>query len=188
MIKGYFAHMGQFPSVSPTLLFGKRRDYITARKARSKAAAAALLATEAKDNALQLLSRLMKSCLKKSQVDVTNDPQKLALIGWGPKQQLQSAEPPGQPTELNFTTQEKAGIQLKWNPPINGGAVRNYIIKRRQQINDTGRFGPWTVTATALKTESKLTEQPRGIRLEYKVTAINTGGESPPSNTISVVF
>ena len=125
MIKGYFAHMSDFPSVSATILFGKRRDYITARNARSKTAAAAQLATKTKDNTLQSLSSLMKSCLKKSQVDVTNDPQKLALIGWGPKAMVTFAEPPGQPRELNFITEEKAGIRLKWNPPIGGGSVRN---------------------------------------------------------------
>jgi hypothetical protein len=61
-------------------------------------------------------------------------------------------------------------------------------VQRRQQINDTGRFGQWVVTATALKTEIKLTGQPRGIRLEYKVKAINTGGESNPSNAVAVVL
>jgi hypothetical protein len=36
--------------------------------------------------------------------------------------------------------------------------------------------------------EAKLTNQPKGAKLEYRVKAINSSGESMPSNTISVVL
>ncbi len=187
MIMGYFAHMSQFPSVSPTLLFGKRRDYITARKARSKTAAAALLATEAKDNALQSLSNLMKNCLKKSQVDITNDPQKLALIGWGPKQSPQPADPPGQPRELNCLTQGKGSILLEWNHPASGGAVQNYIVEKRDLLQDNV-FSSWRLVGTALNTTICLTCQQQAVQLEYHVKAVNKADESIPSNTVAVVL
>jgi len=46
--------------------------------------------------------------------------------------------------------------------------------------------GIWVVTE--LNNEAKLTKQPLGCKLEYRVKAINSSGESMPSNTIAVVF
>ena len=43
----------------------------------------------------------MKSCLKKSEVDTVGDPEKLNLIGWGPRQSRQPADAPGQPMNLD---------------------------------------------------------------------------------------
>ena len=42
--------------------------------------------------------------------------------------------------------------------------------------------------AIALQSESIIMGQPCGSQLEYRVKAINTGGESPPSNTVAVVL
>lgn len=188
MLAGYFAHAPDFPSVGMIELFLAIKGYRNAKKAHVDALAVAQVATEAKGNALQSLSSLMKSYLKKSQVDVANDPQKLAFIGWDPKAPPSPADPPGQPRELNCLTQGKGSILLEWNHPISGGVMRNYIIQRRQQIDDTGRFGSWILAATPLKTEAKLMHQPKGVRLEYRVKATNIGGESTPSNTAAVVL
>ena len=190
MMVGYFAHMAEFPSVSPIVLFFKYRDYTTARNARSKAAAAAQLATEAKDNALQSLSSLMKSCLKKSQVDITNAPEKLEYIGWSPKAPPSPADPPGQPRNLEAITQEPSAVLLDWKSPAHGsgGAVRTYVIERRQQTEADGEFGSWLVVDSALGNKINLTGQPCGIQLEYRIKAINIGGESAPSNTAAVVL
>jgi len=188
MIKGYFAHGADFPNHSAIVLFGKRRDYIATREAQTEAVAAAQVATEAKNLRLDDLEETMRDELKKSEVDITNDPQKLAFIGWGPKAPPSPADPPGQPRELNCLTQGKDSILLEWNHPISGGAMRNYIVQRRQQIDGTGRFGPWILAATPLKTEAKLMHQPKGVRLEYRVKATNIGGESPPSNTVAAVL
>ena len=40
----------------------------------------------------------------------------------------------------------------------------------------------------AIESETSLTNQPRGPQLEYRVKAINVGGESIPSNTVAVVL
>jgi hypothetical protein len=40
----------------------------------------------------------------------------------------------------------------------------------------------------ALDGEIILTGQPRGARLEYRVIAMNAGGQSAPSNTAAVVL
>jgi len=187
MKAGYTAHFYDFPSVVKPALNHAINACKTARDARSEAAAAAQLATESKDNALQSLLSLMKSCLKKSQVDVANDPQKLSLIGWGPKLSPQPADAAGQPCNLRAVTQGQGTLLLAWERPSGGGPVRNYIIERRQQ-SAGGEIGEWFVVSTSLSHEINLTEQPRGIQLEYRIKAVNTGGESPPSNTISAVL
>ena len=51
-----------------------------------------------------------------------------------------------------------------------------------------GEFGEWGQAGIALETETTLMNQPRGPQLEYRVKAINTGGESMPSNTVMVVL
>ena len=187
MIMGYFAHGAEFPSVGPLTLFCKRRDYITARNARSKAAAAAQLATEAKDNALQSLSSLMKSCLKKSQVDAADSPDKLQYIGWGSPKVPQSIEEPGQPNNLHSISQGQGNLTLKWDRPTCGGTIRNYIIQRRELLQDN-TFGSWRLVGTALNTTICLTCQRQAVQLEYRIKAVNKADESIPSNTIAVVL
>ena len=68
-----------------------------------------------------------------------------------------------------------------------GGNVRTYVIERRQQP-EGGEFGNWRQAGIALETEASLMNQPRGVQLEYRVKAINTGGESVPSNSVAVVL
>ncbi len=46
----------------------------------------------------------------------------------------------------------------------------------------------WPQAGIALESESTIMKQPRGPQLEYRVKAMNTGGESPPSNTVAVVL
>ena len=70
---------------------------------------------------------------------------------------------------------------------VSGGAVRTYVIERRDQA-ESGEFGDWSQVSIALQSESIIMGQPRGSQLEYRVKAINTGGESPPSNTVAVVL
>ena len=147
----------------------------------------AQVATEQKDAKLTVLTEKMKAELKKSQVDVTNDQQKLALIGWGPKPPPQPADPAGQPSNLRAVTQGQGALSLAWERPSDGGPVRNYIIERRQQ-SAGGEIGEWFVVSTSLSHEINLSEQPRGVQLEYSVRAVNTGGESNPSNTEMVVL
>lgn len=48
--------------------------------------------------------------------------------------------------------------------------------------------GQWQHIATALDNKISLMEEPTGIRLEYRVKAVNKGEESYPSNTTSVIL
>lgn len=48
--------------------------------------------------------------------------------------------------------------------------------------------GGWSQSAIALESQAILMNQPRGPQLEYRVKAINTGGQSPPTNTVAIVL
>jgi hypothetical protein len=189
MIVGYFAHMAEFPSVSPIALFGKYKDYITAKKTQIAAQAVAQVATEQKDEKLNVLVEKMKAELKKSEVDVGSDSEKLEYIGWGPKAPPSPAEAPGQPRNLDAAIQGAGTVLLDWKAPArsSGGNVRTYVIERRDQP-EGGEFGKWAQVGIAIESESTIMSQPRGVQLEYRVKAVNAGGESTPSNTAAVVM
>ncbi len=186
MLYGYWYRPGDFPSIDVIEIIDAVNLYIPARNAQDQARAAAKLATEVKNASLKVLVESMKKSLKKSEVDAVANPEKLALIGWGPKAPPSSADPPDQPSNLQTVSQGKGFVQLKWDKPT-GGGLRNYIIEGRQQ-DQSGDFGPWRLAATTYQTENNLSDQPQGVQLEYRVKAINTGGESINSNTVAVVL
>ncbi len=190
MIDGYQAHIGDFPSSFVFLLLTFRSGFITAKDAQIEAMAAARVATDEKDTALAGLAQKMKAELKKSEVDVGADSEKLEYIGWGPKAPPSPADPPGQPRNLDAVVQGAGTVLLDWKAPArgSGGTVRTYVIQRRDQPEDGGEFGDWAQAGIALESETTIMNQPRGPQLEYRVKAINTGGESPPSNTVAVVL
>jgi hypothetical protein len=69
-----------------------------------------------------------------------------------------------------------------------GGTVRTYVIERRQQPAGGGDFSAWQDIATSIVALIDLIDQPRGIQLEYRLRAINTGGQGLPSNSVVVVL
>ncbi len=135
--------------------------------------------------------------LKKSQVDTIAQPRKLTFIGWSPKADSQSMQAPSAPVNLKITAQgingeqKKGLLGLQWKKSAFKRArfVRYYSIQRRQMAKqETEPNGRWQHIATALDNKISLTEEPTGIRLEYRVRAVNKGGESYPTNTVSVVL
>jgi len=190
MVAGYGAHAADFPSADALGLTTALTDYNTTKVAQTDALAAAQVSTETKDLKLDGLEGVMRDELKKSEVDVGSDSEKLEYIGWGPKAPPTPAVTPGQPRNLDPVIQGPGTLFLDWKPPArgSGGTVRTYIIERREQPAGGGEFGSWAQAGIALETEATLTDQPRGPQLEYRVKAVNAGGESTPSNTAAVVL
>ena len=58
------------------------------------------------------------------------------------------------------------------------------------QSNGDGKaaVGTWSHIASAINNEITLKTEPIGLRLEYRIRAVNKGGESCPSNTVCVVL
>lgn len=61
-------------------------------------------------------------------------------------------------------------------------------ILRRDKPAPGQPFGPWQDCQAALDTETFITNQPRGIGLEYRVVAVNAAGTSVLSNSVEVVL
>ncbi len=188
VIAGCAAHPGDFPNVNRIVLRAKRNIYESAKKTQIDAISQNRLATVSKNKSLQELVKLMRSYLRISEVDVSVEPDKLTYIGWGPKATAQPVAIPDQPTNLHPIAEGPGDIWLQWDRPASGGIVRNYVIERRQQPVGSGDFGLWEVVGTSLNNQIHLQDQPRGIQIEYRVKAINTAGESPPSNAAEVVL
>jgi len=189
MIAGLTAHALDFPSVSPAGLTTMLNNYRVAKLTQDDARVQALIATDDKNNRLGALTTTMKNDLKLAEVDTSSDPEKLAQIGWGPKADPTPIIPPNQPTNLTPLAEGTGTLTLKWDKPSNGstgGAVRNYLIQRRDKNN--GEFGSWTLIDTRYETELQLAAQPQGISMEYRVIASNAAGESNPTNVATVVL
>jgi len=190
MVSGYTTNPGDFPSADAVALGTALDEYATAKADQIEKQAQAQLTTEAKDEKLDGLVEFMKTQLKQSEVDVADDPEKLELIGWGPKAPAQPSNPPGQPRALDPVIQGPGTLFLDWKPPASGtgGTVRTYLVERREQPAGGGEFNAWHQVGIALESEVQMTDQPRGQQLEYRVIGVNAGGQSVPSNTAAVVL
>ena len=189
MVSGFAAHLADFPSITPDdvfLLINVSQEYKAARDISHQAQAALKQATNSKNSRLTELKGLMKNLLKKSQVDTAGSPQKLTQIGWAPKAAPQPVAIPGQPRNLQARNQGQGTCRFVWQSPAAGGAVRNYIIERRD-LGANG-FGPWNIVGSALGNRIDLTGQLRGVQCEYRVKATNLGGQSTPSNTVAIIW
>jgi len=189
MIAGFQQNPTVFPHADVPGMQALRATYQTAKNEQLDAEAKAQLVTEVKEQALVALEDLMKNQLRQSEVDTADDPAKLTMIGWGPRAPAQPSNPPGQPRNLDPVVQGPGTLFLDWKQPAPGpgGSVRTYLIERREQVSG-GAFGEWRQVGIALEHHSTLTEQPRNIQLEYRIIAVNNGGNSVPSNTAAVVL
>jgi len=116
--------------------------------------------------------------------------EQLEFMEWGPKAEAQRLIPPGMPHHFEIVGTGKGAIEFDWKPPApqSGGDVRNYLVFRRDKSNPTQPFTPWQQIQSSLATTRFLTDQPRGIDLEYRVVAVNNAGNSVPSNTVTAVL
>jgi hypothetical protein len=171
------------PPVIPMALQTMLDSLIAADDAQVAAQAAAEQATQAKQEALEILVGAMKADLRYAEDWVRRDDAKLSLLGWGSKTAPTALEPPGQPRTLEAPRQGEGWIFLDWKPPVEGGMVAAYKIERRERP-----AGNWMLAALAIESEATLNNQERGKDWEYRILATNKAGESEPSNTIAAVL
>lgn len=198
MIAGYSKHPDDFPSADIANLQNARDQYQTASVALANAQAAAIQAANKKAEKLKQLQTITKAQLKRSQVDTMDNPQKLCFIGWGPRVEPRSMQAPRPPANLKIISQgiiggedKKGLLELSWDKSdyLRARFVRYYCIQRRQMaVKDGDEQGRWQQVASAINNKILLKDQPVGQRLEYRVKAVNKGGESPPSSTITVTL
>ena len=149
----------------------------------NQAAAAYQAALSAKNQSLKELVKQMKSDIRYAENTAGGHSEKLKVLGWDcPKTRVAMAAP-GQCGLLKVTRQGDSWLKLSWKKPADGGKVAAYIVMRRDRID-----GSFAEVATAMETSITLTAQPRGIEMEYQVTAINKAGTGIPGNTEMVVL
>jgi hypothetical protein len=185
MLGGYELHPADFPHVNRIHLQMVTMIYMAAARQQQKWLAIEKKKRAARVRSLAELKRVMKECLKKSQVDVAAQPLKLRLIGWGPRRLPESLAGPGCPGSLQLCADGPGTVTLHWRKPISGGAVGSYRIERSTQQTGS-RPGAWTLIAAAYDETITLKDQPRGGELHYRVLAANAAGMSRPGN-IAVV-
>ena len=157
MEDGFNAHLADFPNANPLGVADGIAAFNTAKTAQLDAAAAAVVATEAKNTALAALEDIMRDQLKQAEVDTGNDPVKLEYIGWSPRADATAVELPGQVRNLEAMVQGAGTLFLDWKAPARGtgGPVRTYVIEKRV-ADGGGAFGPWQQTGIAIESETML--------------------------------
>ena len=120
-------------------------------------------------------------------VHVTHDERELNLIGWSNRSAPTPTPPPEQPVALDSPRHGDGTVYLTWNAASSGGKVQVFRIQRRE-IHTDGPDTEWMICELSLSTEYTLTNQPKGIMLEYRVIAENLAGTSGPSNVVSLTM
>lgn len=188
MVYGLASHLTEFPSVDAAALSTAYNTTRTAVQNRMDADVAAKNAVESKDVKLADLIEMMKKDLRLAEIDTSSDPEKLAEIGWGPKSGPSPSIPPGSPSELKVIATTVSSVWLQWqrSKPAEGGIVRNFVVESRLVQ------GPdpveWSLAASTVDNKVEITGLSPNLRMEYRVKAVNVGGESGPSNTIEVIL
>jgi len=96
------------------------------------------------------------------------------------------ASAPGPPTNLTATPASGKGVQLAWTAPTNTGGSPITSYKLYRSNSPSGSFALVSSvggTTTSYKDASTI----RGATYYYYATAVNTAGESAPSNTAGPV-
>lgn len=140
-------------------------------------------ALAAKNESLAVLAKKMKMNLRYAENVVSFNDDKLKLLGWSGKRANRDLAAPGQVRSLKTIEQGLDRLTIEWKKPASGGKVAAYKIQRC--VKGTGQFSD---IATSLKTKAELIAQPRLTDMEYRVIALNKAGQSPPSNTVTVVL
>jgi len=183
MVHGLAEHAEDFPDtpVSVERLQEVLARYNSAKEAVATAEGAVAEAYDDKEDASQVLTDCMKSVVRYAEIAVGRDEAKLKNIGWSGRRDPVELLAPGAPRTLEIKREGKGWVYLDWKTPAEGGAVSAYRVLTR-----TGGETEWKEVVLCFESMTVLTEQPRGVDLEFQVVAINKAGVSLPSNLITV--
>ncbi len=161
-----------------------RLDQFNASKSRVVVAATTLREEHAvNDQDLEHLVDGTKANLKYAEVVFRDQQGKLNQLGWGPRRDGSSLEVPGEVRDIRILSEGDTWVTLRWNPPVDGGAVGAYQIQRKKKDG-----GSWENIGGSVDTVQTLSNQPRGIEMDYRVVAANKAGIGQPSATVTVVL
>lgn len=132
-----------------------------------------------KNHTLDAAVESSKMILRYAENVTHSDDAALNYLGWGAHREPARLKSPGQTRHLETPRQGDGWIALDWKQPDEGGKAAAYKIQRREGNSET-----WLDAGMAMGLESTLSNQPRGVRLEFRAVAVNKAGESEPSNGV----
>ena len=191
MMAGLVAHPALYPSISALAvgaLSAAKTAFETAKDTQAQAVATAKVATNDKLTAMGALEDEMRKILYLAEHDCIATPSNLDYLGWSDRKSPTALVAPGQPAALTPTYEGPGSLTLAWKRPVSGGAVSSYRIERSDQPEGGGVPGPWTLINTTYDDSTTLDSQPRGVEMQYRLTATNAAGDSMPSNIATVVL
>ena len=190
MIHGYTDNPALFPNADIPGLQTLLTEYEALKADKEAKEAAFHQANDLKDVGLRELELKMRDQIKQSDVDVGKNKHALEIIGWGSRAEPTPTRPPGQVRVLKIVSEGPGTLKLDWKWPdtATGGPVKTYMVERREEPAPGQPMGAWHEAGLAFVTEASLSEQPRGLQMEYQVIAINAAGEGPASNIVAVVL
>ena len=188
MIEGFTQHPETFPSANVPDLQAALDNFMTAAASYQSATAAAKQAGQRQKRAFAALQSEISQQIKVAEVDTVAQPVKLGLIGYSERRKPTAVTRPGPVVLKTPIPIGQDNVQLSWqkNSHTGCGPVQTYLVERRTM--GSGQPSPWSLCATAFDSPVVLNEQPQGVKLEYRVIAANRGGQSLPSNTVSVTL
>ena len=185
LITGLSEHTEFFPSppVTTEVLQGSYQAYKEARDGAVRAEGTARDAFDVKDDALDELAEHMKANLKYAEFAVNSEEGKLNLLGWAARRSSKRLEPPDRPRDLEVARSGKGWVFLDWKPPLLGGDVAAYKVQVARPEE-----GAWKDIGMSVDTELLVSDQERGVDLQFHVIAVNRAGQGGPSNIVRVVL
>ena len=181
IIAGLQAHPDLFPSppVSAEDLKTQFETYLKAADTAVDKQAEAKRAVEEKNHDLDAAVESSKMILRYAENVTHSDDAALNYLGWGAHREPARLKSPGQTRHLEAPRQGDGWIALDWKQPDEGGKAAAYRVQRREGDSET-----WLDAGMAMGLETTLSNQPRGIRLEFRVVAVNKAGEGEPGNGV----
>ncbi len=187
MINGFTAYPDTFPSADIEKLQNMLESFNQAKKEFNDCLSMYKQAGEKQKQAFEQLKSVIANQVKTAQVDTADSPVKLGLIGFGERKKKSAINLPAQPELLRVESLAAGVVKLQWQKLLkkDSGPVRSFIIESRI-MND--KIGNWLLAGTSFDCETILKDQPKGVKLEYRVIAANHSGKSCPSNTLTVIL
>ena len=188
MIIGYTTYPADFSHADVQTLQGDLTLFDDGAMAVTNAKAALKAAAQLFKTYRTRLRKNMMAQGKQSQLDTNNNPAKLAEIGWTPPSPKTPVVQPGEPRDFTAVVQNTTSVQFSWKAPAkgSGGKVRDYRIDRRESTGGT-MYNDWHELVVVTGKKTLIRDQPRGVQLEYRVVAMNNGGENG-SKPVAVVL
>ncbi len=188
MIAGFTDHPATFPSADISKLQDSLDNFYQARESFTGARSMYIQAGEKQKQAFEQLKKAISNQIKAAQVDTADESVKLGLIGSGPRKKKSALNLPIQPQLLDAKALAAGVVKLIWKKTFksNCGPVRSFIVESRTMNN--GETTGWGIAGTSLNGGTILRDQPLGVKLEYRVTAVNHSGRSFPSNVLAIIL